>query len=468
MIIIPNILQLFIFSFLTPCIFNQNGILILPFRKEVPNIGGVSPKDVIDPNLADNLVITELKIGTDPQTIKVRIELASYLFYITSGSMLSQTEFIPKNSDTYKKIENTTRYFRESKLTEGIFSSDIFYLNDNKYETNFILGVETLKDKSGGLIGLKIDDSSTKSYANFNFINEMKRNKIISDYYFTIKYNDNYSGNIIIGNLPHKYDSNYKEDDFKDIYSEFKDFDFTWKFKLDSIYIAEGKNSTKKQDLGGGNYAYLKIEKGIIEGTSGYRTTLLNYFMQEKIDKKLCFEVSKETDNNYISYYCKKEVDISQLKNIYFYNKELDFTFELTYKDLFYYNEIDGNYYFLVVFLNEYDEWDYSSIYWTFGEPLFKKYQFVFNQNSKRIGLYTSIGDNNNNNNINVNNETWWSRNKWYLVLIILLFIFFVSLAIMLFLYFKNKPKRKIKANELDEDFEYSSAKDQSENKLIN
>ena len=188
--------------------------------------------------------------------------------------------------------------------------------------------------------------------------------------------------------------------------------------------------------------------------------------MQEKIDKKLCFEVSKETDNNYISYYCTKEVDISQLKNIYFYNKELDFTFELTYKDLFYYNEKDGNYYFLVVFLNEYDEWDYSSFYWTFGEPLIKKYQFVFNQNSKRIGLYTSIGDNNNN--INVNNETWWSRNKWYLVLIILLFIFFVSLAIVLFLYFKNKPKRKIKANELDEDYEYSSAKDQSEYKLIN
>jgi hypothetical protein len=294
----------------------------------------------------------------------------------------------------------------------------------------------------------------------------MKRNKIISDYYFTIKYNDNNSGNIIIGNLPHKYDSNYNEDDFRDIYSEFKDFDFTWKFKLDSIYIAEGKNSTKKKDLGGGNYGYLKIEKGIIEGTSGYRTTLLSYFMQEKIDKKLCFEVSKETDNNYISYYCTKEVDISQLKNIYFYNKELDFTFELTYKDLFYFNEKDGNYYFLVVFLNEYDEWDYSSFYWTFGEPLIKKYQFVFNQNSKRIGLYTSIGDNNNNNK-NINNGTWWSRSKWYLLLIILLFIFFVSLAIVLILYFKNKPKRKIKANELDEDYEYSSSKDQAENKLI-
>ena len=187
--------------------------------------------------------------------------------------------------------------------------------------------------------------------------------------------------------------------------------------------------------------------------------------MQEKIDKKLCFEVSKETDNNYISYYCTKEVDISQLKNIYFYNKELDFTFELTYKDLFYYNEIDGNYYFLIVFVKEEDEWDYSSFYWTFGEPLIKKYQFVFNQNSKRIGLYTSIGDNNNK--MNINNGTWWSRNKWYLLLIILLFIFFISLTIVLILYFKNKPKRKIKANELDEDYEYSSSKDQSENKLI-
>ena len=463
--IIPNIQKLFILSFLIPYIYNQNGILVLPFRKEIQNIGGVSPKDVIDPNIADNLVTTELKVGTEPQSIKLRIELASYLFYITGGNMLSQTEFNPKKSDSYHKIENNTRYFRESKLTEGIFSSDIFYFTDNKYETKFILGLETLKDKSGGLIGLKIDDSSTKSYANFNFINEMKRNKIISDYYFTIKYNDNNSGNIIIGNMPHKYDSNYNEDDFRDIYCELRDFDFTWNFKLDNIYIAEGNNSSNKRELGGGSYGYLKIEKGVIEGTSAYRTTLLSYFMQEKIDRKLCFEVSKETDNNYISYYCTKEVDISQLKNIYFYNKELDFTFELTYKDLFYYNEIDGHYYFLIVFLKEEDEWDYSSFYWTFGEPLIKKYQFVFNQNTKRIGLYTSIGDNNNK--MNINNGTWWSRNKWYLILTILLFIFFISLTIVLILYFKNKPKRKIKANELDEDYEYSSAKDQSENKLI-
>jgi len=464
MTIIPNIHKLFIFSIFIPYIFNQNGILVLPFRKVVPNIGGVSPKDVIDPNIADNLVTTEIKVGTEPQSINLRIELSSYLFYITGGNMLSQTEFNSKKSDTYKKIENDTRYFRESKLTEGIFSSDIFYLNNNKYETQFILGIETLKDKSGGLIGLKLDDANTKSYTNFNFINEMKRSKIISDYYFTIKYNDDYSGNLIIGNLPHKY--NFNEDNFRDIYCEMKDFDFTWNFKLDDIYIAEGKNSTNKKDLGGGYFGYLKIEKGVIEGSSAYRTTLLSYFMQEKIDKKLCFEVSKDSENNYISYYCTKDVDISQLKNIYFYNKELDFTFELTYKDLFYHNEIDGNYYFLIVFLKEDDEWDYSSYSWTFGEPLIKKYQFVFNQNSKRIGLYTSLSDDNNNN-MNINNGSWWSRNKWYLILIILLFIFFVSLTVVLILYFKNKPKRKTKANELDEDFEYSSSKDPSENKLI-
>ena len=142
------------------------------------------------------------------------------------------------------------------------------------------------------------------------------------------------------------------------------DFD-TWNFKLDNIYMAEDKNATKKRDLGGGVYGHLKIEKGVIEGTTSYRTTLLSDFMQEKIDKKLCFEVSKETDNCYISYYCKEEVNISKFKNIYFYNKELEYTFELTYKDLFYHNEIDGNYYFLIVFLKENDSWDYSSYFWT-------------------------------------------------------------------------------------------------------
>ena len=185
--------------------------------------------------------------------------------------------------------------------------------------------------------------------------------------------------------------------------------------------------------------------------------------MDELINNNLCYEIKSD---NYISYYCKQEANISKLKNIYFFNKELNFTFELTYNDLFYHNEYDGNNYFLVVFPIDDEEYGYSSYYWTLGEPLFKKYQFVFNKNSKIIGLYVNTTITLDDNKDETKPETWWSRNKWYIILIIILVIVLSVLGLMIYLYIKNKPKRKIKANELDDNYEYNL--DPSKDKLIN
>ena len=56
----------------------------------------------------------------------------------------------------------------------------------------------------------------------------------------------------------------------------------------------------------------------------------------------------------------------------------MNYTFELTYKELFI--ELNGNYYFLVT--------ENSDETWSIGYPLLKKYQFVFNQDSRTVGFY--------------------------------------------------------------------------------
>ena len=68
-------------------------------------------------------------------------------------------------------------------------------------------------------------------------------------------------------------------------------------------------------------YAYFKLENSFIEGTEIYRINLLNIFLKEQIDKNLCFEINNKF---YYSYYCKKEVDISKMKNLYFYQQVKD------------------------------------------------------------------------------------------------------------------------------------------------
>ena len=182
-----------------------------------------------------------------------------------------------------------------------------------------------------------------------------------------------------------------------------------------------------------------------------------------------------------------ENTDITKANDLCFYNKELNYTFELTYKELFYHNQNDGNYYFLVVF-RDYSEEDYPIYSWVLGEPLFKKYEIYFNKDSKRIGIYnknidesegeddneeenkySDVNEDSKDNQEEIGNKdkkSWWSKNKWYAILIIALILFFFGFGITLFFYLKNKPKRKAKANELNDDYEYETM--DTKNNLIN
>jgi len=447
------------FILLFESIFNQNGIIKFPFIKELPNLNEVSPKDVF-PKMVTNIINIDLRVGTNPQNIKLRLDFESYIFYINEGTSDS-IKFNSKNSKTYQKMEDRYLIFDLSKLNRAIFSSDYIYYNkndDKKYNTSFLLGLKTEEENIGGIIGLNLDDNiQFNKYSKYNFLNELKRIELINDYYFTINYQSNSTGNLIIGDLPHNYDNNYNKEYYKDIYVDFWRNDLTWKTKFNEVDIADGKKLENKIEIHRFTYAYFKLENSFIEGTEIYRINLLNIFLKEQIDKNLCFEINNKF---YYSYYCKKEVDISKMKNLYFYNKDLDYTFELTYKDLCYFNEYDGYNYILVIFrIQSDDDEEYNDEFWVLGEPIFKKYQFVFNKNSKRIGIYTKFDENNDKEDNNINNQSWIQKNKWYLILIILLFISICGLGIMIFIFLRNKPKRKTKANELDDEYDYSSGR---------
>ena len=434
---------------------STHDIITITFHKDSPALSGLSPKDIIQ-KLKDNSLLAEIKIGTPPQKIELKLELTEYVFFIGGKNSLCQNKFTESDSQTYKKNSDII-HFSILNIREAYLSSDLFYFNENyqiKNNIDFLLGIETDKINAGGKIGLNIQDIDTKQYENYNFINILKRKGLIKDYYFSIKYKDNNSGNLTIGDLPHNYDDSYNSKNFKDMYiSMFTDV-LTWNINLDSVYVADDELSENKKIVGEKIYGYFKLELGIILGTERYRQNLLSEFMSEKINEGLCFE---ETSTFYISYYCKPEVNLSKIRNLYIYVKDLDYTFEFNYKDLFY-KSPDGNNFFLIYFNLEDESEESSGFFWTFGEPLFKKYNLIFNQDIKRIGLYKNqINYISGNDDTNSEVKSFWERNKWYIILITILFVVCGGLTLMIFLYMKVLPKRKMKANELDDDFEYSS-----------
>ena len=108
-----------------------------------------------------------------------------------------------------------------------------------------------------------------------------------------------------------------------------------------------------------------------------------------------------------------------------------------------------------------------NSYKWIFGKPLFKKYTTVFDQDKRIFGFYTETGEyNNDNNEVNKSNNF----KNWFYLIIIFASIFFIFCIILIVFFFKKFPfnKRKKKANELDDEYEYNSNNiDKKQNDLL-
>ena len=88
------------------------------------------------------------------------------------------------------------------------------------------------------------------------------------------------------------------------------------------------------------------------------------------------------------------------------------------------------------------------------GRPFSLKYQFILNPDIKKIGFYVKSDSNNS------------AQTVWRYILIISLIIILIALLIILGIILGKKIyglKRKIRANEMDDDYEYLEGKNTKE-----
>ena len=273
-----------------------------------------------------------------------------------------------------------------------------------------------------------------------NFITQLKKRDKINSYVFSIKYTSDDNGEIIIGDLPHEYspEKYSSQNYFFDTVSITKEPPFNWHFTYDKCLYGE-------EEVDKSNMVKLSIDFGFIKGNSFLKKSLeKNFFNVNNCNKKQI--------NEYDTYYCTKDA-LKNFKPIIFELQSkycptnTNAYFEFTADDLF----IKDN--------NDNDKYNFQIIFkdglfhnWVFGKPLFKKYQMVFDQDKKTYGFY--LDNNNIINSIPNSNGNTSSKISWMLVI----FLFIVSLGLLYALH-KLLPKipRKLKANELEENFSYES-----------
>ena len=393
--------------------------------------------------IKNNDIYSSLKIGTPKQIINIYFKFSRYTSY------LSNNYYNENFSSSYIAINNESRNFSNEEFESGKRSKEIYIFNSLKKEINFPEYLFIYTDKyykpefsKPGVFGLKLSDNSINELKETNMITQLKNKDIISNYIFSIKYSNDNEGNIFIGSYPHEFDKkNYFENSYITTKSNNDKNKVKWGLNFNKIYY-----NNEQYSIINDKNAEFEIEYGFIEGVLELQNILNEQFFNKNINNNLCtkdvFE-DKENLNNYEFYMCNKKV-ISSFQDINFYQKELDYNFILTYKDLFLKYKND-NYIFLIIF----DK--FQSLNWKFGKPFFKKYFLTFDQDKKLIGLYK--------NKITKNKNLYISQILFIVIILILFYIIYKLLK-----YIKEIKKKK-KAYLLIDDYEYN---DVNNNKNIN
>ena len=408
-------------------------------------------------NYIDHLLNSELTckipIGTPEQIIHFHIKLNKYATFITSSSIKEINNIIKfnetKSSSYEKKSDKINYYSSNQEFSYGIESIDNFNLKNDKMKNlnkkiQFILATSLRKNESAGL-GLDIHIPRGQKLNQVNLINQLKENNDINSYGFSF-YFENKNYYLILGAYPNEYNSNYDIEDFLKIQTQIDSYNIKWGMKTDKIIY-----NNKTLNI----YKEISLEPSIksIIGTKSYYLNITNDFFNEYLNLNKC--KSKIINGNifdengeFLFFYCDNDVDIKKFKSIIFVFN--GFNYQLSYKELF--ESFENVIYFLVGF--KYENNNISDIQnWIMGQPFFSKNILVFDQNNKIIGFYT---------------KTKRPFSLTFIILILIIIILILIIISLIFYFYRYiRSHRKIRANELDDNYDYFP---QNENKegLIN
>ena len=342
------------------------------------------------------------------------------------------------NPDYNDDDSDNKRPYNDEELEE-IYEN---YTNTNKNNGNKNNNNGNKKNENENFVGNGLFKEESA-----NLITQLKKRDKINSYVFSIKYTNDDNGEIIIGDLPHEYSPNKysSQNYFFDTVSITKEPPFNWHFTYDKCLYGE-------EEVDKSNMVKLSIDFGFIKGNSFLKKNLeKNFFGVNNCNKKQI--------NDYDIFYCTKDA-LKNFKPIIFKLQSkycptiTNANFEFTADDLFIKDNNDNDKYYFQIIFNT----DGLFHNWVFGKPLFKKYQMVFDQDKKTYGFYLE----NNFNIINTlpnNIANTSTKISWVLVV----FLLIVSLGLLYALH-KLLPKipRKLKANELEENFSYEASNTKS------
>ena len=469
----------------------SNSDFIIPFH--TVNIGinkTLLNEDFLSDILSRHLC-TDFIIGSNKEKIQAVINMSQIGFfiydqaydYISSSSFKSTNKirsFYYKNSEEGYDA-NDTLCFVEYDPRKRLNDYDLLICKDFK-SVNFELlkgkgeNNETSNYAKYGIIGLQMQ-SNQDEFLLSTFIKSLKDTDMIDSHYFSFNFINNQKNDEIKGYL---YIGEEEMDEDKGRKTKVVSLPISgqmfWNLKFEKIYSVVYNESEppiytsyKEYDT---KIVQLIANFPFIIGINAYKSYIRTDFFQQLENENICQLKKIKLDEDYSTYVCDntsklfREKFESDFPKLLFQHYDLNKTFIFDQNDLFTYNYLnksDHNIYFLILFsdkkgkFNPYNPSQNEIQRWRLGTPFFKKYKLIFNADSKEISYYEVFKPINSESEKENPEEN--SNKQLYLILeiggaVLLLIIVFV----LGYLCHKKiiKIPRKKKANELDDEYEYS------------
>ena len=421
---------LYLISFFYFQLINVYSQIIFEFEKKYSTFNQENFSNYI----SENKYISKLIIGNPKQEIPLSLEFGEFYFYISHKN--TSGIFDEKKSITFK---NLSKKYKFANIKESFVCVDNVYFNNynNNTLTNkdlkFLLVTNFNNQNLKRISQIGLTQIILYEFNEYNFIYQLQKNKKINHYSFYYNYISDSKGKLFIGALPHEIDKkNFLENNYLKYKLNLTDKTFLWQIYFDSINYLD-KNFTNQRVI-------LNTEfQGIIPNNE-LKNLLKKYFFDEYLNNGLCLLLNSSYHSSYSYFVCDTRINIKKFKPFMFYNKELNYTFNLTYQDVFI--KKNNLYYCLILYEKRNER---SS--WYIGEIFLKKYLLVFEQEKGTIGFYQN----------NKNNSFYFNYDlslPW-----VLFFFLFFSMVFLGYLLKKitMKNKRRIRLNEIEENFEYIS-----------
>ena len=386
-----------------------------PFKKKK------NPKKSDLYNLIENNLEIILEIGTPPQKMNLRLQSRLYQFFIISSQIKSDIiKFNETLSSSFQRLSEKEMGMRVSGMKKGYLIEESLKINNNQINNISLMLATEIDNIESGALGLRLIKDPEKGFIG-SFIYQIKTLCNLDNYGFYLNFFDDDNGEIIIGTYPHLINKTYNEKNFIYKNTGMKDNTLFWIIDFD---ILRYDNEIIKDAL---NFkGFIDVEFGLI--SAPYKMQF--YFKDNYLNITSC---KSELISNYYIYNCDLNYKIENLKNLSFQIKGINYSFNLTYQDLFFKN--NNKYVFVIVFTNNEEIKD-----WIMGEKFLRKYQLIFDLDKKIIGFYTPQND---------------SSTPFIIIFLLISFIL-ITILLLIYIFFRLKKPRKIRANELlDDNYDY-------------